>query len=214
MRKLQINIGDKYNRLTVVETGLYKGPRRAVRCICSCGKETVVTCSRLINGKIKSCGCLQVESVKKRNFKHGASHTRLHNIWMAMKNRCYNSNYKWFMNYGGRGIIVCDEWRDDFTMFSDWALSNGYQDTLTIERIDVNGNYCPDNCTWILLEQQPLNQRGRVNKYTNGERIHMGELARQNGLTYCCLYQRLSSGMTLEEALSKPARVRRKKSCE
>lgn len=210
MKKLQVNVGDKYNRLTVVEVGLYKGNRRAAKCLCSCGKETVVTCTRLVSGKIKSCGCLQIECVKRQNFKHGAAYTRLYNIWLGIRKRCYNPKYKWFMNYGGRGITLCDEWRNDFVAFSFWALANGYQDNLTIERINVDGNYCPDNCTWITREQQPLNQRGRVNKYTNGERIHIGKLARQSGITPGCLYQRLSRGLSLEDAMSKP---NRKQSC-
>lgn len=206
MRKLQINIGDKYNRLTVVETGLYKGQRRAVRCICSCGKETVVTCSRLINGKTKSCGCLRGDIMKSLFTIHGLAHTTpLSHVWASMRQRCNNPNNTSYKNYGARGIKVCSEW-DDFAVFYSWAIRNGYQKDLTLERINNDGDYNPANCCFVSRKLQANNRRGRVSKYSNGKRINLRSLARQYNLIPATLYSRLSSGLSLEEALTREVR--------
>lgn len=209
-KALDVKLGEQHGRLTVVELGLYvSGSRRAVRCRCSCGNETVVNVSRLVRGVIRSCGCLQKESVVKRNTTHNLAHTRLYSIWQGIIKRCYNSSYKWFYNYGGRGIVMCDEWRNDFITFHTWAMSHGYADDLTIERIDVNGNYCPENCTWIPREQQPLNQRERINERFEGQRINIAPLARQHGLEPDLVRGRLYNGWPLQDALQTPVRGKR-----
>lgn len=203
-KSLVVSIGDVYNRLTVVELGLYLADgHKAAKCCCVCGKETIVSLTRLVNGRIKSCGCLQRERAHYSNFTHGHSRTRLYDIWLGIKKRCYSTAYKWFCNYGGRGIVMCDAWRDNFLAFYEWAMTHGYADNLTIERVDVNGNYQPDNCTWITRNQQPLNRRPSYNnKY--GCRINLSMLAKQHGITKSLLFNRLRMGWSLGKALNTP----------
>jgi len=131
-------------------------------CQCSCGKMVVVPSRSLIHGNTKSCGCFSREDSRMRFVKHGdaGKKTRLYNIWVGMRNRCLNENNHKYKVYGGRGIIVCSEW-SDFVVFKEWALKNGYEEALSIERVDVNGNYEPKNCTWIPLEDQAKNRRKR-----------------------------------------------------
>lgn len=108
--------------------------------------------------------------------KHGMSHTRLYRCWSDMKNRCNNSNNRFYHRYGGRGIHVCAEW-NAFTSFMEWALSHGYADSLTLDRIDNDGNYCPDNCKWSTQHEQSLNKKHLLNKYG-----HKGiRISRRNG---------------------------------
>lgn len=164
-------VGDKHNRLTIIEdlgrTILpnTKTLARCVRCLCDCGNEITSQWTNVNQGNVKSCGCLQSETssntvkiMQEKNFVHGDSKkktkfNRLYNVWCRMRQRCYNpkqEKYKW---YGGSGIRICDEWLDDYLSFKNWALSNGYKDDLTIDRIDVTKDYSPENCQWLTAQE-------------------------------------------------------------
>lgn len=157
-----------FGRLKVIsEAEPTKDNHKRWLCQCDCGKKTIVDGRDLRKDSTKSCGCLLKEEVKKRNIKlntkHGDAHTRLYHIWQNMKDRCYRSRNKRYKYYGGRGIKVCDEWFD-YISFKLWALNNNYKENLTIDRIDVNGNYEPSNCRWITIQEQQKNKRNVKNK--------------------------------------------------
>ena len=140
---------------------LGKKNKRYWLCKCDCGKYTVQCIGDLRAGKVKSCGCNRYEPLLKRNTIHGESKTRLYHIWRGIKTRCQNTNHGDYKNYGARGIEICNEWNNSYITFRNWALSNGYTDDLTIERKNVDGNYCPENCCWITKSEQVKNQRPR-----------------------------------------------------
>lgn len=138
-------------------------------CQCDCGNEISVDVCQLNSGKTKSCGCLKNEVCERGNVTHGGRYDRLYKVWSNMKNRCYNKNSADYKYYGARGISLCDEWRNDYQSFKNWAYSAGYDDNAqkgkcTIDRIDVNGNYEPGNCRWVDMSIQAANRRCVKNK--------------------------------------------------
>lgn len=135
--------------------------RRKYRCKCDCGNEKDVLRDSLLSGNTKSCGCLMYKSRPSARKTHGMSESRIYRIWRHIKERCLDPNNNRYYRYGARGITICNEWEKSFENFYEWAINNGYQENLTIERINNDGNYCPDNCTWIPLSEQAKNKGGR-----------------------------------------------------
>lgn len=202
-------IGKKFGRLTVLEVAEWKNKYKPLmRCRCDCGKEAVVLLYNLKNGHTKSCGCYKLERDIEYHTKHGQRHTRLYNVWCRMIRRTNKPQDKKYRFYGGRGIKICDEWRD-FSNFYKWAIESGYkEETLpngknkwTIDRIDTNGNYEPSNCRWITIQEQQNNRISNVYYTYNGETMTLANLARKYNVNYKSLWSKLHRGWSMEEAI-------------
>ena len=207
-------VGKKFGRLTVVDNAKPSinssgRIRRKVLCSCDCGNTKIVYVDNLTGGKTISCGCVQKERAKQARTIHGDTDSRLYNIWSAIKRRCYKEYDKTYKHYGGRGINMCDDWKNDYDSFRKWSLENGYdysasRGECTIDRIDPNGNYEPSNCRWVNMSVQGSNKRTTKKYIYKGEEHSISEWAKITGIDYYTLYQRLNRyGYSIEEALQK-----------
>ena len=196
--------GQRFGRLTALDrAGTSGGGSATWRCLCDCGKETVVIGSSLRSGFTRSCGCLSAEKIGERSYKHGGTNTRLYSIWSGMIERCHNPKHKGYKNYGARGIVVCAEWKTNFASFQEWALSNGYAEDLTIDRIENDKPYGPDNCRWISLSAQQHHKRDNHLITYNGETHTLTEWAAITGINRNTLSARINRlGWSAERALS------------
>lgn len=207
MKEIDIT-GHKFGMLTAIErVSKYKPQGNYWLCKCDCGNMSVVRKYDLVHLKNKSCGCYIKKRAKELHTTHNKTNTILYPIWSSMKQRCFNSNSKAYCNYGGRGITICDEWlgENGFSNFENWAYQNGYEKGLSIDRIDNNGNYEPNNCRWSTREEQQNNRRG-VHKFSyNGETHSPAEWSRITGISDTTIKNRvLKQGMSVEQALTKP----------
>ncbi|MEY9980363.1 hypothetical protein [Lysinibacillus sp. RC79] len=200
-----------FGRLTVLklhEVVTYKNNKKVARwlCKCSCGKETIVFRSNLINGHSTSCGCYQKEIVSTHNL----TNHRLYSIWLDIKKRCFDKNRKSYKDYGGRGITICDEWKE-FINFYNWSINNGYSNSLTIDRIDNDRDYELSNCRWTTRFVQNNNTRKNVYVEFDGERKTLSQLAREYELSPSTIKYRLNNGYEGKELVAKQNTIKKKK---
>lgn len=206
-------MGQKFGRWTVVAPAEpYKnGNGTRWLCRCECGKERIVAATSLKRGRSQSCGCFHIE-VNQSLTKHGHAGTiqkgilkgrsRLYNTWGKMKQRCSNPKVERYPQYGGRGITVCEEWQT-FKPFMEWALANGYEEGLQIDRIDNDGNYEPRNCRWVTPRENTLNTSRTINLTLNGETHSISEWAEITGIKAATLYKRYHLGWSTQSILTK-----------
>lgn len=196
-------IGIRFGRLVVQYLDHYN--HRHVPywgCLCDCGKQHVVSGTSLTRGYTKSCGCLHDEKSKERATKHGEAHTKLYYVWQSMIKRCEKEKDKSYVNYGARGISVCSEWRD-YKKFALWARENGYNIGKSIDRIDNNGNYCPENCRWTNRKQQNNNTRRTIRITYLNQTKTLTEWCKELGLKKDTIYCRIRLyGWTPEKAFT------------
>lgn len=207
-------IGQKFGRLTILEYRP-KNQRGRFVCQCECGTIKEINCSHLISGKVSSCGCLAKELKTQRNkgnkfaVLHCKSNTRLYQVWLDMKQRCYNPKqvgYKW---YGNLGIKVCKEWKNDYLSFEKWAVQNGYKDNLTIDRIDCKGDYEPNNCRWVDWKTQSRNKKDTILITYNGKTQCLKDWCAELKKPYPTVANRIHDGWQPKYALLVPKNVRR-----
>ena len=201
--------GKKFTKLRVIKRGEPRGVSGDVcwLCECECGNIKNISGKSLRTGKTKSCGCLH-----KNNFEptHGKSDTRLYKIWVGMKMRCHNPNNTSYKNYGARGIKVCKEWLCDFENFYKWSMNNGYDDTLSIDRMNVNEDYSPSNCRWATRLEQNNNSRHNTYLIFNGESKTIKQWSLITGIKETTIISRLQYGWSIEDSLTKQVQKRTK----
>jgi hypothetical protein len=183
MRRLEIKKGQRFGRLTVIREIEKKGNRR-FKCKCDCGNECTVRLNSLRNGNTTSCNCLQKEVASKIHTKHGLCTYPLYGVWHSMKDRCYNKNLEVYKNYGGRGVTVCDEWRDDPEAFIKWALENGWKPDLELDKdklVPGNKIYSPSTCCFIPRREQAKYRRNVRTVLDQGELIPFVEFYEKSG---------------------------------
>lgn len=202
--RIHKDILNKYGRLTAIREVEGTSYSRRVSCVCDCGNKIIVNLNALLSGNTKSCGCLKQELLLESKASHGLSATPLYSVWGSIKDRCLNTNCKSYKNYGGRGISICGQWVDNFHLFYKWAMNAGYKPGLTIERVNNDKSYCPENCTFIPLSKQSKNRRN-LNFITFKDRTKtISSWAREIGISRESLRDRFKNGWGIEEALTTP----------
>lgn len=209
-------LNQRFGKLLVCEFVGTKNGRALWLCKCDCGKEIVVPSTRLLSGNTKTCGCSKDKGYKHGQLVKGAYKDRLYKLYRSMVGRCIYDKNPNFHNYGGRGISVCKEWVENYEAFRNWAMNNGYDETAkygkcSIDRIDVNGNYEPNNCKFVSFKEQLNNTRKNVFLEYNGEKHTIAQWAEKLKIHPRSLWGRLHSGWSIEKALSTPIIKRGKK---
>ena len=191
------DIGSVFTRLTVLKS-FSKDGKTVSECICECGKVKILSLRNLITGATKSCGCIKRDGVNK---KHGMCKTSEYVAWSSMKSRCYKPLTSWYKAYGGRGIGVCREWRDSFDSFINDMGPKPSPD-YSLDRIDVNGDYSPNNCRWATLETQSENKRNSIKIMIYGESLTPKQIAKKYKINKKTLMARIVRGYSIEQAVS------------
>ena len=198
--------GKRFGRLIVLKLSNTQIPKANRRwdCICDCGNEVTTVGSNLVTGHTKSCGCLNIEAARNRKLVHGKTNTKIHSVWNEMKQRCNNPNAGKFPQYGGRGISVCKEWSDNFLSFFSWATENGYKEGLSIDRINPDGNYEPDNCRWTTNKVQCNNKTNNRIYEIDGLSYTLQQLADISGINNGTIRSRLKRGWDIKKSIYLP----------
>lgn len=197
--------GCRFGKLLVIRRcGSDKNRNSLWECLCDCGNVRIVAKRLLTDGRAKSCGCSR--------FIHGKSNKgyRLYNIWTGMRKRCNHPSYSRYSDYGGRGIQICEDW-NSFANFERWALDNGYRDDLTIDRVNVNGDYEPNNCRWATWKQQQNNRRSTHFLTMNNETHSIEQWSKIVNISRSCISWRLHHGWSVNDALTVPSNVANRK---
>lgn len=194
--------GQKFGLLEAIKiVGKAKDRHNKWLCKCKCGNYTIVNSNSLKCNNVLSCGCYKRKRTSEVRSKHHLTNSKLHKIWTGIKQRCFNRNNKSYKFYGERNIKMCKEWNDDFCKFMEWAINNGYKDGLSIERINVNGNYEPSNCKWIPRNEQYLNTRKvQIIEY-NGEKNTINYFSNKYDIAHSTFRRYLKQGMKIEEII-------------
>ena len=183
---------ERFGKLFVVERAENtKNGQARWFCVCDCGNTNIVTGQDLRSGKVRSCGCYKLE----QQTKHGDYNTPLYRVWTSMKNRCNCKTNKWYRIYGAKGVEVFVDWQNDFSKFKSWALKNGYKKGLTLDRIDVNGNYEPSNCRWITIQEQQYNKTTNVYIQIDGVTKTLTEWCKEYKVPITTARQRIKKGL-------------------
>lgn len=205
--------GQRFGKLVAIEiSGQDKHKNVIWRCKCDCGRTHEVVSRALVNGNAKSCGCSGHGKFRNKFAEnHGGSKERLYRVWGCMLNRCYDPNRNEYQNYGGRGIEVCEEWRNSYAAFRSWAYDSGYDENksgkqCSLDRIDTDGNYEPSNCRWVSMNEQAWNKRDTVWITYRGKQITYGEAEKIGGIAPSTIRGRLDRGWSAERAIEQPAR--------
>lgn len=204
--------GRRFGRLTAVKFVGVVNKRTRWLCKCDCGNEATVTRGNLISGYVMSCGCLRSEITAIRSFRHGKSHSPLYNVWSGMLARCANPNSGEYRHYGGRGITVCDEWKD-FSAFNDWAMAAGYDRNLQIDRINVNGNYEPSNCRWVTAKENQNNRRSNLLITIDSETKTLQQWADLTGIRRETISKRMKYGFSGRDLIAEVGTIKGKARC-
>lgn len=201
-----LDLKDKRFGMLVVLKRVENTPKGKSRwlCKCDCGTKKIITGNALQWGNTTSCGCNKYKKIGFHHRTHGYSGTRLHRIWKNIKVRCYYKGHKEYCNYGGRGITVCSEWRNDSSAFINWALTHGYSDKLTLDRYNNNGNYEPSNCHWVTMKEQSNNKRNSYYITIDNETHTLTEWCEIYNVSYNMIRRRLEKGWDLLTAIAVP----------
>ena len=201
--------GQQFGRLTVLHRApdvIQSNGRHRImwECVCECGNTVICHGDNLRKGVSRSCGCYRKEYMSEHNSTHHASKDLLYGVWCAIKTRCNNKKSAAYPDYGGRGIRVCDDWNGSYEAFANWSYKSGYSYGLTIDRVNNDGDYCPENCRWVDRVAQANNRRNNVVLDYNGQSHTLKEWAGIVGICPATMNSRYCSGWPIERMLSSP----------
>ena len=204
-------MGEQYNFLTIVSFSHIQKGQYYWNCLCDCGNYAIVSQGNLAYGATKSCGCKKGVLISNSRWKHDFIDHPLYSKWTGMKSRCSNPKDQAYKDYGGRGIIVCEEWKKDFIRFYDWCINNAWKHGLEIDRRNNDGNYSPDNCRFVTTRVNSFNKRNTAKIFFNGKLQSFYDLELSTGIRARILWRRVNElNWDIERAISIPIRLRRK----